>query len=458
MLYPSPYNIIVPDGDEILLFNTHTLSFGRLHSSRYVDAIKLVESLNNGKTLSVFDDELKHVAFEMRQKGFFVSDLDEAKKELTERFTRRKNRSQHLGLTIAPSVNCNFSCPYCYEYSECTTMSGEIQRNVAAYIKKELSSACYKSMHVTWYGGEPLLPDCFEAIEYLSEQIISACKKYDISYTSNIITNGYLLDREKAKHLVEWKVALAQVTLDGPKSFHDRSRIHKNGKGTFDRIIGNIKASSDLLRFSIRMNVNEENAASIMELKKILHEEKLLDNKGRVAFYVSPVRSYTSSCQSRDCLSNSSFYKLQLELLKNGINSDGFHVVEEYPTLKESVCTAIASDSYVIGASGELYKCWLDLGRHELSVGQIGREGIEFNERIEKWDDFMPFDEGTECLSCSMLPVCMGGCPELNMRSRNQQENQACCNWKYFLSEHLRFIANAQNLPDDSLSGFTNKR
>lgn len=444
MLYPSRYNVIVPDGDDVLLFNTHSLCFGRLRASLYNDALELVESLHAETDTSNFSDQTRAVAFEMRQKGFFVPDPSAESTVVTNRFEQRKNARNHLGLTIAPTVDCNFACPYCYEYADYSIMPNRVQHDVAAYIDRTLASGRYRSMHVTWYGGEPLLGESFSALEFLSGKIITACRNSDIPYSANIITNGYLLDRETAERLAACNVSLAQITLDGPGELHDQTRMLKNGQETFDRILQNIKNSRDLLRFSIRMNVNEANASSVMQLKQILLEERILDDNGRVAFYLSPVRSYTSSCQSGDCLSNASFYKLQLELIKKGINNGGFQVVEEYPVLKESVCTAVGPDSYVIGPSGELYKCWLDLGRHEHSVGHIDRKGLHLNARINKWHDFLPFDEESQCASCTMLPICMGGCPELNIRSRYEEENRACCNWKYYLQEHLLHLANLE--------------
>lgn len=444
MLYPSRYNVIVPDGNDVLLFNTHSLCFGRLSASLYHDALEMVESMNGEAGSAVCSDEVKFVAFEMRHKGFFVPDPVAESIVVAGRFEKRKNKRTHLGLTIAPTVDCNFSCPYCYEYTDYSIMPDRVRFDVAAYIDRTLASGRYKSMHVTWYGGEPLLEESFRALEFLSDKIITSCRNHSIPYSANIITNGYLLNRKTAEHLAAWNVSLAQITLDGPKELHDNTRTLKNGQGTFDRILQNIKENRDVLRFSIRMNVNEANASCVMQLKQLLLEEKILDDKGRVSFYVSPVRSYTSSCQSGDCLSNASFYRLQLDLIKRGINSDGFQVFEEYPVLKESICTAVGPDSYVIGPSGELYKCWLDLGRHEHSVGHIDSRGLRLNARINKWHDFLPFDEGSECASCTMLPVCMGGCPELNIRGRHESENQACCNWKYYLQEHLLYLASLE--------------
>jgi len=449
-LYPSSYTVEIPDGDELLLFNTRTLYFGRLDADLYRKVLSLTGAPDNGNAGDVGNETVRHAAFLLRQKGFFVDDPSLERERVAGRFERQRHSRTHLGLTIAPTLDCNFACPYCYECPEAHTMSSDTVERIEGHVAGELASGRFSSMHVTWYGGEPLLPESFDVVVSLSERLLSSCRRHDVSYSANIITNGYLLDRATARRLADLRVALAQVTLDGPPELHDRTRTLKNGSGTFSRIMSNIRSARDLLRFSIRMNVNAGNADAVLALKQVLREEGMLSDPSRTAFYLSPVRSYTSSCQGGECLSNSSFYRLQLELLVRGINEDGFQVVEEYPVLKESVCTAIGSDSFVIGPSGELYKCWLDLGRKERSVGVLGADGPELNRRMERWTDFSP--SAKDCRDCPMLPLCMGGCPELNLRSSSGDENQACCSWKYFLREHLLHLAHPQPLKDGDFS------
>lgn len=440
MLWPSAYNFVQPYGDEVLLFNTRTLYFGRMAAAHYAAVEKAMASWRGDPACKPTDESIRRIAFELRQSGFLVEDREEEVQSIISRFVRQKASRQHFGLTIAPTDGCNFACPYCYEHLNFTSMSIDMQKQVADFIERNIVGGDFTSMHITWYGGEPLTPQSLAAIEYLSKRIIQTCEQHNVAYSANIISNGYLLTRSVAEMLAEQKVSLMQVTLDGPAQQHDKTRVLKSGAGTFDRIIENIRANLDLLRYSIRMNVSHENADSIVALKDYLRQNGILGDAERATFYVSPVRSYTTSCRSAECMTNAEFYKLQLELLKQGINDDGFPVVEDYPTSKESICTAVGEDSFVIGPSGDLYKCWLDLGRNELSVGNIAAGECELNAGMEKWRGFNPFNEAN-CGLCTMLPVCMGGCPELNMRSNGEPENQACCNWKYFLKDHLLHIA-----------------
>lgn len=56
-----------------------------------------------------------------------------------------------IRLTIAPTMACNFRCPYCYEKGkEYTTMNAEIIDKLKEYIQKLKKE--YKYIYIMWYG------------------------------------------------------------------------------------------------------------------------------------------------------------------------------------------------------------------------------------------------------------------------------------------------------------------
>ena len=74
----------------------------------------------------------------------------------------------HLGLTLCPTLQCNFRCPYCFEASQAdgATMSPETVDRLIAFI------ASYKDarrLSLAWYGGEPTL--AWEVIEDLTARV-----------------------------------------------------------------------------------------------------------------------------------------------------------------------------------------------------------------------------------------------------------------------------------------------
>lgn len=138
------------------------------------------------------EDELpEEIRTEFIKSGVLLKESDE------EFYNRLKFSSyltrfskNHLSLTIAPSMACNFKCVYCYEGSKVknVTMTQEVMDGVIEFIKK---SEC-KALSITWYGGEPLC--AWDKILEFNKKIEELNLK---SFTQDIVTNGSLLDEEK---------------------------------------------------------------------------------------------------------------------------------------------------------------------------------------------------------------------------------------------------------------------
>jgi uncharacterized protein len=435
MLQESPYNVKVFHEDNVLLLNTMNLAYVRLPVRLFKNACDVVELVNHGADIHNIGIDIRSTAFMLRESGFFTSDPEEQRQEVVRRFEYSRQNREHLSFTIAPTHACNFGCSYCYENSNNEFMSPETAAAIAEFLEQKITSKRFRSMHVTWYGGEPLLSRALLVVNFLSERIIAACDNHAVAYNANIITNGYNLTPDVARQLASVRIRLAQITLDGTLEMHDARRHLLDGRKTFEQIINNLVDCRKYLRYSLRVNVDPENASSIPALKQFLREKGILDGTDHTSLYIAPVRTYTAGCTNRSCMSNSDFYALELNLLQNGINDKYGEVIEAFPQLKDSVCTAVAEDSFTIGPDGNLYKCWLDIGRDERCVGKIAEE-TTFNNLLVDWTSYNPVDS-EKCSTCTMLPVCMGGCPALNLMSRGCTENQACCSWKYRLPETL---------------------
>ncbi|KTD85434.1 hypothetical protein UQ64_18140 [Paenibacillus etheri] len=62
--------------------------------------------------------------------------------------------ASNYSFTIAPTMECNFGCPYCFEEGfRYNTMTDEISAQITSFINRiSLKSS---SVGVCWYGGEP---------------------------------------------------------------------------------------------------------------------------------------------------------------------------------------------------------------------------------------------------------------------------------------------------------------
>jgi uncharacterized protein len=148
----------------------------------------------------------------------------------------RRFLSKSFGLTIAPTMLCNFKCPYCYESSEIRANGAMIDDRTAASIVIALNDCFNKikfnRLSINWYGGEPLLG--LKKISEIAPLINEFANKNDIAVKSDIITNGSLLSADAVKTLLDCGVETAQVTMDGAREIHNSRRLAKDGRPTFD--------------------------------------------------------------------------------------------------------------------------------------------------------------------------------------------------------------------------------
>ena len=140
----------------------------------------------------------------------------------------------------------------------------------------------YKELCVSWFGGEPLLG--YKEIIELSTRLNAYAEENHIIYSSDMTTNGYLLSETFLDQLVNLaKVTNYQVTVDGSREGHEYQRVLRNGKGSYNKIIENLKnAAKTNLRFNIviRLNVSKDNYKYIKDF--LMHPQNYLHH-----YYVS---------------------------------------------------------------------------------------------------------------------------------------------------------------------------
>ena len=339
-----------------------------------------------------------------------------------------------VGLTICPTMGCNFNCPYCFEDHGRGKMSPEVQDDVVALAERMLDTSGSKNVGVTWFGGEPLLaPDI---IESLSERLMALAEQRGGEYHAGIITNGYLLTQEIVDMLDRYKVKSAQVTIDGLGATHDASRPLANGKPTFERITNNLRNLKIPFKVNVRHNVHEGNKAEIGDLKAFI--EKLAEESGNMLNYYPAVVSGSEVADKRG---------EQVGLICGSDASD-VGIMQEarrFQTGRGSYCGANSLWSVGISDDGKLQKCWEAIDKPQFSFGNA-----------HDWDPADPLRTATdpdnltmylntaipipddECPDCIWLPLCVGGCPHERV-----QGDRRCIAFKddperYVLALHAR--------------------
>jgi len=387
-----------------------------------------VESLEPGGEPRVDSEMLA----ELERGGFVIpDDLDELAVLRIRRHVQQYG-GNWLGLTIAPTINCNLACKYCFENPTKGIMSEEVQDKVVELASQGIEAGM-RGVSLTWYGGEPLL--CMDVIERLSSKLIVLCEDKKVGYTASIITNGTLLSREVAEKLKALKVTSAQVTLDGPREVHDRRRPYRSGAGTFDTIISRLEEAAGILPVALRVNVDRSNVEKARRFYGNLSAYSWFDPE-IFSVYFGYVRKFSASCRcSQDeCLMLSEFWDREYELQEQLV---GLGVTEPaYPDIS-SGCGATSISSYVVGPEGELYKCWNHLGDRTQVVGNVA-EPVDFGPLYIRYLS-ESFENDPECLECRFLPICMGGCVDVRIQTKlGRMPEKDCARWKFYLGRQLK--------------------
>ena len=421
---PSRYNHFIPfSSGQSIAYNALSNALALIDNQKLDSFYQFVE---NG--IDIEDDKLR----EDLLRGTFLleDDIDEM---AVVRFNMLRGRyaTNVLTLTIAPTSDCNFRCIYCYqkEVSGCDYMTESIEDAIVQLLESQKSRL--QAFSVTWYGGEPLL--ALPNIQRLSERFIAICDEKDILYSANMITNGYLLTKEALDILKSVRVDFIQITLDGSPEQHNKKRPFKDGSGTFWTILNNLRYGYDMLpRVSLRINLDRDNPSAGSAVKNYLTEYALLD---KVTPYFGCIRNDNDCYDDDRCINVCDFAEIEYDFALETEPSESSHAVL-YPVGKSSFCGADRVCSFVISANGLLYKCWSDMGNPIKSVGNILEPFSDLN---SVYLAYLLFDPTiiSPCKECSILPICMGGCPF----QRITQGKQQCSNHKYILDRCLKNAA-----------------
>lgn len=313
-----------------------------------------------------------------------------------------RNTGESVYLTIAPTMDCNFDCFYCFEKNhEKLMMSEETENHIINYIK---IIPGLKKLNISWFGGEPLL--AIDNIVSLTEKI----RKLDIKFNSSIVTNGYELDKIQFDKFIELGISSIQTTIDGPQEIHDNRRTHKVYKKSFTKIIENLKlltaqanGNDKLLNINIRVNIDNENMYFYKELNDYLRNEISYSNLNISFGWIkySTDRKVESYCIKRPDIIN--FNKLY----KNMADVNKYF----YPSNTIQECFVRNFWSIVIAPNGDVFKCWEELGENKFKLGSIN--DLSFLNSKRQLEYLFISDQFTtkSCERCTIIPIC-NACPK----------------------------------------------
>lgn len=386
-------------------------------------------------------DEPDYVIEYLLNKGYLYNDerdeeawLDRVAKIL------HKNAAKELQVSILPTYECNFECPYCYEGSNKRkkTMSLDMVANIFSCLDKYEGKI---SSDICLFGGEPLLKENYDIVKRI---VLEGNKR---GYRFFAASNGFDLDIFDDLLNPEL-IYMIQTTLDGTENYHDSMRCLKEKKPTFQKIIKNInRALQKKVKIKVRTNVSLKNLVELEKLIEFYQEQGWIDNP-YFKFYFSPIDNCTSSVNNKG-ISQSEIYKY-LEEKENllvkpidivGVYSDLYERMKKIRDsrklllLQAEACSANRNTIY-IDPEGNMYPCCNIVGT-SYTCGKLQNNEMILNSIYTEWNERTVFHMQA-CRKCAYALFCGGGCTAKIVRSEQGLTHECCADIKEIVKECIR--------------------
>lgn len=387
----SKYNVYYSEGECFYIYNQLTGAFTE------VDKDLFVLLKDNSFVDSDFTDQLKK---ELIKSHYICNkELNEENIVLSANKTFRFS-NQTARITILPTLNCNFNCWYCYESHIESQMSVTAMNAVISFCQNIIRHSGIREFHLDWFGGEPLL--YFDEVMYpISLSLKEACQKENIRFSHTITTNGYLITEDMIRKFKEIKLNSFQITLDGSKFYHNKTRYSANEKNSYDVILKNIVElcrQIEYIDMTVRINYTPKNIHTLEEIAydfPVDVRAKIQIQPQLVWQFKTDINEYTDIVKEK-----------MLIFIKNGYKEASLSI----PRLC-NCCYVENMKQYVINYDLSVYKCTArNFVDKKFSIGKITEEGIlKTNSNYYNYYTSSHL-ENPQCLDCEYLPSCSGMC------------------------------------------------
>jgi uncharacterized protein len=169
---------------------------------------------------------------------------------------------------------CNLDCKYCFYLEKEKLYPDERKWKMGdevleQYIRQYIASQPQEQISFAWQGGEPTLL----GVEYF-RKVVELQQKYagGRTITNALQTNGTLLDDEWCSFFAENKFLIG-LSIDGPRELHDKYRVDKQQKPTFDDVMRGLELlKKHRVEFNTLTVVNRANSQRPLEVYRFLKQ------------------------------------------------------------------------------------------------------------------------------------------------------------------------------------------
>lgn len=323
--------------------------------------------------------------------------------------TRFGSAARNLKITLLPTYSCNLACPYCYQGQgkDIARMGFSGAKRVLNFLDYAVTSCkdsdSINKVHISLYGGEPMMDK--EALKTFcagSYEIVHGC---ELPISFDMTTNLTLLDEGIVELIKKYNIEM-QVTIDGPKYYHDKKRIYRDGRGTFDDIVKNLKwlhqnGLSKLV--TIRINIDKDTIryaeAAFLAVK---------DYSPNIYFSVIRYFKGANDCHKRHCVSED-LYSSFIPHLNEILAKHGRRVYRQFG--KKPPCTLVIPNKYYVDCNFDVYGCDGLIKHPECRIGTLDENGYLNLTPFYYEQMNLAAMRAEKCKGCKWLPACGGGCP-----------------------------------------------
>jgi len=188
-----------------------------------------------------------------------------------------KGRTYRFHAMVKPTgAECNIDCTYCFYLHKSGLLhhpahSRMNEEALEQHIRQYIEGQTGEEVVFSWQGGEPTLMGLpfFEKVVAIQAKHARPGQRIE----NDLQTNGLLLDARWISFLKEHRFHVG-LSIDGPRDLHDRFRVTRNGKPTFDLVMAAAKMLREAdIPFAALCVVNRENARSPREVYRFLVDE-----------------------------------------------------------------------------------------------------------------------------------------------------------------------------------------
>jgi uncharacterized protein len=422
----SRYNFVVPMGEESLLYNSFSGAVLLLNGPDAAFTGEMLASQPHEIDADTIPDAM---LADLLAGNFLIPAGSDEVSAVRERYWQAR-RETPLALTLTTTLDCNLGCYYCYEERSEAQLKTESVADIVSWTRTRLRESGKKTLHVDWYGGEPLLNQQF--IEEASIALQKLCAEIGVSYAASIISNGTLWPEDVRDFVKRHKIRQAQISFDGLRSNHNRRRRYRDAKNkasSFDIAVELVEQLLDCVRVDVRINIDRKNAVDVLPFIEFARSRGWFQRKFPAVIQPARLAAYSDSSafMRKSELTLAEYDKLRAQVRNS---AEGNFRVEEsetpegFPVPRSSVCAALARDSVVVGADQRLYRCGLQVSEPHRAVGTLASSASspfrilgqddQFSMQQDWWDSFDPTNLPS-CSHCSFLPICWGGCPKKHL-------------------------------------------